>query len=383
MSLTILSFSSNQLTHLSLPLPTPQLTSLTLSGNAFTTLSALQPITHLPNLQTLSLHSNQISTISPPSTPPPVFPSLLTLDLSSNLISSLLFISNLPISFPLLTSLRTSSNPFNASSPETAYILTLARIPTLTTLNYSTISPAERQNAELYYLSTIGKELSSTPLDTEAQILSQHPQYPLLCSLHGTPSITRLSATQTSSANENTLNARLIDFTFYLPAPERLKAQSHHAHQNLTPQASQPQQTNDTNETEPETHTTPIPRTINPYRLKALIGTLFNLSPMFTRLVWETGEWDPAGTKLDPEDDARWSVSSLESDSEEGEGESDPPELNGQREHQGKGKGKGKGKSKGKWVRREVELVDGTRQVGFWIEDKQARVRVEVRERAC
>lgn len=32
-----------------------------------------------------------------------------------------------------------------------------------------------------------------------------------------------------------------------------------------------------------------------------------------------------------------------------------------------------------KWVQREEELVDGTKDVGFWIEGKEARVRVDLR----
>ena len=33
---------------------------------------------------------------------------------------------------------------------------------------------------------------------------------------------------------------------------------------------------------------------------------------------------------------------------------------------------------RGKWVRREVELVEGTRPLGYWIEGDVARVRVEI-----
>ena len=72
------------------------------------------------------------------------------------------------------------------------------------------------------------------------------------------------------------------------------------------------------------------------------------------------------GGKLAGDDDARWSVSS---EDEGSEGGNEDPENDGA------------GRRKGKWVRREVELVDGTREVGFWIEDRMARVRVEVRGR--
>ena len=104
---------------------------------------------------------------------------------------------------------------------------TIARIKTLTSLNHSRISPQERTNAELYYLSAIGSELSSVPgkllkylnffrmedkrptsidaqipdwlntdcttstEDKEAAILERHPRYAELCDTHGAPAIKR------------------------------------------------------------------------------------------------------------------------------------------------------------------------------------------------
>lgn len=41
------------------------------------------------------------------------------------------------------------------------------------------------------------------------------------------------------------------------------------------------------------------------------------------------------------------------------------------------GEGKREGKVKGEWKKREVELVDGTRAVGEWVEGTEAQVRVE------
>jgi hypothetical protein len=35
---------------------------------------------------------------------------------------------------------------------------------------------------------------------------------------------------------------------------------------------------------------------------------------------------------------------------------------------------------KGRWMRREVELEDGTRQIGFWIDGMEAKVRVELQQ---
>ncbi len=67
---------------------------------------------------------------------------------------------------------------------------------------------------------------------------------------------------------------------------------------------------------------------------------------------------------MDPverEDEEGWSVSEDEDDEEDGR---KPQKM---------------GKEKGKWVEREVELVDGTREVGNLVEGKRVRVRVELR----
>lgn len=99
-----------------------------------------------------------------------------------------------------------------------------------------------------------------------------------------------------------------------------------------------------------------IPRTIDVYRLKGIVGQLFDIRPMSMKLIWETEEWDPVG-----EEDGGWSVSEDESD-EKSRSESTARKSEND-----------------KWARREMELVDGTREVGFFVEGKQARVRVELR----
>lgn len=85
---------------------------------------------------------------------------------------------------------------------------------------------------------------------------------------------------------------------------------------------------------------------------------------MSLKLVWETGEWDPiAGTDDSDED------SDLEHD---------VASVGGEREEEGRGEEK-EDKDKGRWVQREEELVDGTKNVGFWVEGREARVRIEMR----
>ena len=77
---------------------------------------------------------------------------------------------------------------------------------------------------------------------------------------------------------------------------------------------------------------------------------------MSVKLIWETEEWDPVG-----EGDGGWSVSEDESDEER------------------RLERTARKKENDRWVRREMELVDGTRAVGFFVEGREARVRVELR----
>jgi tubulin-specific chaperone E len=104
-----------------------------------------------------------------------------------------------------------------------------------------------------------------------------------------------------------------------------------------------------------------IPRTIDIYRLKGIVGRLFGLRPLGCTLVWETGEWDP----VKGEEDGGWSCDE-EEEEEESKAKTEAPKPEPKQK-------------KGKWTRREIELVDGTHDIGFWIEGHEARVRVELR----
>lgn len=119
-----------------------------------------------------------------------------------------------------------------------------------------------------------------------------------------------------------------------------------------------------------------IPRSVDVYALKGIVGRAFGLRPLGCRLVWESGEWDPVAAGVDGGDDGEWTCSEDESEHEhEHEHEKERKEGRG-----GVGSEKiATEQEAGKWVRREVELVDGTREVGFWIGEKEARVRVEER----
>ena len=108
-----------------------------------------------------------------------------------------------------------------------------------------------------------------------------------------------------------------------------------------------------------------IPRTVSVYRLKGIVGDLFGIRPMGCKLVWETGQWDPVSGE-----DEGWSCS------EDDEDEDEEVMLSAGIERGGED---GQIKENDKWVQREIELVDSTRDVGYWIEGRTARVRVELR----
>ncbi|PYI35467.1 RNI-like protein [Aspergillus indologenus CBS 114.80] len=349
-SLTLLSASANQLSAITSPL-SANITRLTLENNDFTSLSALQPLTSLPNLQHLSLRSNAISTISTPEDPTPlVFPSLTSLDLSRNKISTWLFLNHLPTTCPALTTLRISTNPLfdgpvgptsitglpeKPMTVDEAYMLTLARLANLQILNYGAVTPKDRTNGELYYLSLIAKELSATPEAEEPTILAKHPRYAELCELHGEPEIRRASAEDAAGkvVNPRSVAARLVKFVFCLRRTEGGGSEG---------------------KPEEVVRTREIPRSFDTYQVKAIAGRLFGLPAYGLRLVWETDELDPVSReKLEDEE---WDI---EAEDERVAG----VDADGDR-----------------FVKREVELVESTKDIGFWVQAdvSEVRVRVEV-----
>ena len=313
--------------------------SIDLSGNHITTLTSLAPLLTLPSLHTLLLKTNQITSSSRQTTPT-ISQTLQTLDLRSNQISTWALPTALPTLFPSLQNLLIASNPLYASlvsadnkplTPSDGYTLTLARLPQLKTLNHSTITDKERLNAETYYLGQIARELAQTPTARRAEVLAAHPRWNALCEEYGEPVI----AAQRGEGDVDpaSLAARFVSVTFYLAASAK-------------------QALSDPPESCEEEWTADIPRSASVYALLGRVGKRLDISPLKSRLIWETGERDPVRRGgADGIDDApEWWDSS---DEEDEVGESD-------------------------WVAREVQLVAGTRMVGSYFEGRTARVRVEI-----
>jgi len=286
------------------------------------------------------LKGNYISKIAQSPRPNFTFGSKLGyVDLSYNDVADWAFVDTLADVFPGLRALRLSHNPIyegastgmgQVTSIEEGYMLTIARLGKLTALNFSNITAADRTNAEMYYLSRIGKAMGEVAEAEEQSVASQHKRYPELCEIYGAPVVVR---TKAGAVNPDFLEARLIKFTFYLPPKEG----SHE---------------------EPITKLREIPKSFDIYRVKGIVGRMFDIRPLSMRLIWETGEWDPvAGYEEDEED---------EDSDDEGEGKLRNSETAASAE-------------KGKWMRREVEIEDGTRQVGFCVDGMDAKVRIELR----
>lgn len=347
-SLTTLTASSNYLKSLSCHLKDDNLVSLALENNEFDSLEDLHPLTKSKSLKTLLLKGNKINRVARN------FNTVIDIefsdkleyvDLSYNEISSWSFIDELPVVFPKLTGLRISNNPLypnpllntSAHDSEENFMITVARIGTLKTLNFSKITSIERNNAEIYYLSKISQELAEVNENESDIVLSRHKRYEELCNEWGPPTISRKGVR--SHDISNTVEGRLIIFTF-----KYMKV--HNEKKSILTICKE------------------IPKSIDVYRVKGLVGKLFGISVLNLRLIWETGEWDPvAGYEF--------------SDMENSDDDDDITKTENDRLVENKIALKEEMKSR--WQKREVEIVDSTRQIGSCIEGNSAIVRVELK----
>ncbi|KAK6006508.1 hypothetical protein QM012_006918 [Aureobasidium pullulans] len=331
-----LSASSNQLGSLdecSLP---NTLHSITLEDNDFSSLEDIRLLGECcPQLRTLSLKNNQISSTYKDLQHKSTFklPETITdLDLAYNNITSWNIINELSTTFPGLKHLRIAHNPLFSflrsadGKPLTSadgYMLTIARLPQLETLNYSKITEKERLNSETYYLSQIGRELSLSPKEKDKDILASHPRWRELCEEYGEPKIERQAE---SKLDPNSLAARLLECTVYSPSTAGLS--------NLP------------NETNPLV--IEIPKSCSIYKVHGILGRRLGVEPTHLHLVLETGEKDRV-------DMATWNgVEEWDSDQEDAEEVGE------------------------EWKEREEVLVPGTRPLGTYVDGSKARIRVEL-----
>ncbi|KAI9890725.1 MAG: hypothetical protein M1814_003655 [Vezdaea aestivalis] len=311
------------------------ITKLTLDRNSIESLDSLSPLEDLPALETLQLRQNRISVISRSTSPFVLSTSIKSIDLSRNNINDWGFINSLSGAVPSLTNLGISPNPLfsgqktgsvSGLSAEDAFLLTVARLQGLQMLNYSQIRQADRQNAELHYLSSIARTLSQEPLHMESQILSEHPRWAELCQVYGTPAINRHGA---ADLNRRSLGAQLIELDVCLTKGV----------------ATSP-------DVEGSCTKILVPRFWDIYKIKAHLGRKLGFLGMQSRLILKTSIWEPqkGGGILNAY--AQWEYEDNVAVEE----------------------------SIGKWVTGEEELVDSMNPLSFWIDGKQGTVRIEPRD---
>lgn len=145
---------------------------------------------------------------------------------------------------------------------------------------------------------------------------------------------------QSNAVHPRSVAARLVKMEFYLPS-----------------RSSSPSTGNNNKQSAESIRVKEIPRSFDTYQVKAIVARLFGLPPFQFRLIWETEELDPVSRGA-IEDGDDW-----DSDDEESQGEEGYPTGEDDR-----------------FVKREVELVDSTRDIGAWFDGDivEARVRVEV-----
>ncbi|KAL8730738.1 MAG: hypothetical protein Q9181_004560 [Wetmoreana brouardii] len=377
-------------------------TSLVLLDLTLCNIRNLQPLAFLaklPRLATLVLRSNPIATLS--TKPQIVLPEISSLDLTATLLPSFPDLSPITATFPALRSLQISGTPLATSHPSSR-LLTIARLPNVTSLNHTDISVTERQDAELYYQNQITSLLVDAKTREEEQhILAEHPQWDNLCTIYGVPD----SITQKHQLNQLknnapqpvypavSLGANLVTFTFYT--------------NGFSPNAD------DENMAITITEIRELPKLIEVYRLKSIVGPLFSIPPMNVKLVIETEVWDPVPTKQlggldwdlsDSEDESTdgddEDVGSGSSSADDGDGDAgsrdtemdnakkinavgspeDGSKASVMGEELQKKEERDQRKKKEKWVKREIEIPDSTRRIADWLDEKkEVIVRVERR----
>lgn len=387
-ALATLHSSSNQLSSLASVPTWPLMTSLTslyLEFNEFTSLTDVASLASLKVLKNLHLKGNNISTMvstsdmseddnSIPSIP--VFSKTITyLDISYNKIHYWSFVDALPDVFPGLTSLRLAHNPVydnpgfssttttttttssSSTVTEEAYMITVARLAALQSLNFSAVTPTDRTNAEMFYLSRISRQLSSVPEEDEHKITAQHRRYVELCELYGEPVVVRRK-----EVNPAFLESRLIGTTF-----------------RFQQRQTEAQTTTPTEEEAALEKKAQIPKTFDIYAVKGMAGRMFGHEPLRLKLVWETGEWDPVGGFDEEAGESSEDEEDLVVAEETTTTKQDIIVLQEAEDSNNTTTTNSNSNRAGRWIKREVELADSPRQFGFCVDGMDVTVRVEPR----
>ncbi|KAF7322374.1 CAP-Gly domain-containing protein [Mycena chlorophos] len=224
--------------------PGSALESINLDSNALQDWEQIcSALSAYPALDRVVLTSNSIRTIPPRQTPQPLL-RIAHLSLSHNEIASWSDLDALSAWCPRLETLTMLGNPlFDApraspsrTDPEqgrsrSARQLTIARIPSLLALDAGAISPKERVDSELFYLSHVA--LHGPP--SEDARVAAYPRWVALCEKHGRP-----DEPEQQRQQQDTLGRRLIDLNIYPisappPSPSPTTTTTHHPTPTLNP----------------------------------------------------------------------------------------------------------------------------------------------------
>lgn len=334
--------ASNGLSNIKNLQSTPDLRRADLSADRFEMLADLSELNQLEQLRTIILKGNMISGVCTKSHHHTFGANLEELDLSYNGIDDWSFFNDLPAYTPGLRHLRVTGNPLYEGlksadgkplTAEDGYMLTVARLPQLETLNYSKVTEKERLNAETYYLNQIVIELSNAGAEKEAEVLIRHPRWQALCDEYGEPAVTRKHG-KTEESDPNSLAAKLVSLDLYISSLQYAESRR---------------------------WVEEIPKSMSIYSLLGIVAKhLMHASdvqasqqpvnPLNLRLIWETDDFDPIGHGgyNGPE----WWDSDDEAESTQD----------------------------GQWTARQLELTASTRAVGTYIEGRKASIRVEMRD---
>lgn len=231
-----------------------------------------------------------------------------------------------------------------------SFMLTLSRFGSgLRILNFSQISPQDRSNAEMYYLSLIGKELSATPVSEEKMRLEAHPRFKELCELYGRPNVLRAVVGGEDGDGGRVIHPRSVAARLVRMAFRLWKSGDGDENSN--------------SKTQGDVQRREIPISLDSYQVKAIVSRIYDLEPYSFKLVWETDEFDPVEKSVQGVTD--WDYEDEDEDEDEmREVGSTAPVTS----------------DKSRFVRREVELVESTRDIGFLFQGEvgEVRIRVEV-----
>lgn len=322
-SLADLRLSGNALQDFSLPtaVGTPRLDSiksLSLERNRFEDLDCIAHISRIfSNLASLSLQANRISQVGRnlSKSLDHSFQQIEALNLAGNQIASYEFLNTIPHLFPNLSSLQISQNPLfqqdqaatsdSARTSDKSFYLTLARLPTLETLNYTKITARDRQEGELYYLSIAEKELRQflssgvTIKDLAEQANRIHPLYQTLTEKHGRDSVIDSALSKVNGAGDASMTNGTSSRSESLYPPGSLGSRLVKATFYVSQAAAQPKQ-NGNSHGDVAKATMTLPSTLPVKQVMAMLLRRSEFSgylrPLQFNLIFESKELDPVDT---------------------------------------------------------------------------------------